>query len=62
MSINLTRKVGLEVSGLDLMKDLEGNWYCFEMNPSPGFSFFQDRSGQSIDAAIADLLAGGTEE
>ncbi|SDP78487.1 RimK-like ATP-grasp domain-containing protein [Arthrobacter sp. ok909] len=59
MSINLTRKVGLEVSGLDLMKDLEGNWYCFEMNPSPGFTFFQDRSGQSVDAAIADLLASG---
>jgi hypothetical protein len=62
MAINLTRKVGLEVSGLDLMKDLEDNWYCFEMNPSPGFTFFQDRTGQLIDLAIAELLANGGEE
>jgi D-alanine-D-alanine ligase-like ATP-grasp enzyme len=35
----------------------EGEWYCFEINPSPGFTYYQNATGAPIDAAIAKLLA-----
>lgn len=56
----LTRYLGLAVSGIDLRRHPNGAWYCFEVNPSPAFSYFQDATGQAIDRAIADLLAGET--
>ena len=51
--------LGLEVSGLDLRQRPDGTWYCFEINPSPAFTYFQDATGQPIDMAIAQLLASG---
>jgi glutathione synthase/RimK-type ligase-like ATP-grasp enzyme len=51
--------LGLEVSGLDLRQHPDGSWYCFEVNPSPAFTYFQDATGQPIDMAIAQLLASG---
>jgi RimK-like ATP-grasp domain len=47
----------LPVAGLDLRYSSAGDWYCFEVNPSPGFSYFQRQAGQQIDVAIAALLA-----
>ncbi len=44
------------MAGIDLRLDPEGRWYCFEVNPSPGYSFFQEHTGQRIDRAIARLL------
>ncbi len=51
--------MGLAVSGVDLRCTPDGKWYCFEVNPSPGFTFYQDATGQEIDAAIARVLIGG---
>ena len=34
-------------------------WYCFEVNPSPGFTYFQAATQQPIAEAIADLLIAG---
>jgi hypothetical protein len=31
--------------------------YCFEVNPSPAFPYFQHETGHAIDVAIAQLLA-----
>ncbi len=56
---NLTRALGLLVAGLDLRETADGAWYCFEVNPSPGFSYFQARTGQPIDRAIAEVLLAG---
>jgi len=53
----LTRSVGLLVAGVDLRQTPEGEWYCFEVNPSPAFSYFQEAAHLPIDAAIAALLA-----
>lgn len=50
---------GLAVSGVDLRRTPDGQWYCFEVNPSPAFTFYQDATGQRIDEAIARLLASG---
>lgn len=54
--VTLTRQMGLLVSGADLRKTTDDEWLCFEVNPSPGFTFYEDNTGQPIAAAIADLL------
>jgi glutathione synthase/RimK-type ligase-like ATP-grasp enzyme len=56
----LTAALGLSVAGIDLRRTEAGAWYCFEVNPSPGFTFFQQATGQPIDDAIARLLAAGS--
>lgn len=56
--VALSHSMGLLLSGIDLRADRHGEWYCFEVNPSPGFSYFEDMTGQPIAAAIVELLAG----
>lgn len=53
----LTRAQGLVVSGIDLRRTPDGDWYCFEANPSPAFSFF-DRDERIADALAALLHRG----
>jgi glutathione synthase/RimK-type ligase-like ATP-grasp enzyme len=53
-----SRSIGLLVSGADLRLTPDGDWVCFEVNPSPGFTFYEDDTGQPISAAIADLVIG----
>jgi glutathione synthase/RimK-type ligase-like ATP-grasp enzyme len=52
----LARAMQLSVAGLDLRRSAAGDWYCFEVNPSPGFTFFEGRTGQPIAAQVARLL------
>src|SRR4029434_8346156 len=54
--VALTRHMGLLVAGIDLRVTADDEWFCFEVNPSPGFTFYEDATGQAIAAAIADLL------
>lgn len=54
--VALTRGMGLLVAGIDLRVTADDEWFCFEVNPSPGFTFYEDATGQPIAAAIADLL------
>ena len=51
-----SRALDLPLTGLDLRYSEDGEWYCFEANPSPCFTFYEERTGQPIAAAIADLL------
>ena len=53
--------LGLHVAGIDLRRTPEGEWYCFEANPSPAFTFYENRTGQPIARAIASILAQGAE-
>lgn len=55
----LTERLGLVLAGIDLRQGGNGTWYCFEANPSPGFTYYQRLTGQPIDAAIARLLMAG---
>ena len=55
----LAAALELPVAGIDLRRTAADEWYCFEVNPSPGFSFFQRTTHQPIDDAIARLLATG---
>jgi glutathione synthase/RimK-type ligase-like ATP-grasp enzyme len=53
----LTRRLGLELSGIDLRFTPDGRIVCFEVNPSPAYSVFEDETGQPIAAALARHLA-----
>ena len=52
----LTRKLGLTTAGIDLRRTPDGDWVCFEVNPSPAFTYYQAHTGQAIGDALADLL------
>lgn len=54
--IRITRRLDLMFAGIDLKITPEGETFCFEVNPSPGFSFYELGTGQPISAALADLL------
>jgi glutathione synthase/RimK-type ligase-like ATP-grasp enzyme len=53
--VRLAAAQQLQVAGLDLRLTPDGAWYCFEVNPSPGFAYYEPSSGP-IAAAIASLL------
>jgi glutathione synthase/RimK-type ligase-like ATP-grasp enzyme len=50
--------LGLPLAGLDLRRTPDGEWYCFEVNPSPCFTYYEYHTGQPLTAAVASLLAG----
>jgi len=58
--IQLAASMDLLVAGIDLRLRPDGGWTCFEVNPSPAFSFYQEATGQPIDEAVADLLMRAT--
>jgi glutathione synthase/RimK-type ligase-like ATP-grasp enzyme len=51
-----SRAMGLPVTGIDLRHTPDDRWVCFEVNPSPAFTFYEHATGQPIGAAIAQLL------
>jgi len=53
---DLAAQMGLLLAGIDLRLTPEGHWACFEVNPSPGFSFYEEATGQPISDAVAALL------
>lgn len=55
--VELTGRLGLWLSGVDLRRTPDGEYVCFEANPMPAYSYFQDGAGQPIAEAIAQLLA-----
>jgi glutathione synthase/RimK-type ligase-like ATP-grasp enzyme len=52
----VTAGTGLHVSGIDLRQTPDGKWSCFEVNPSPAFTYYEEATGQPIADAIARLL------
>jgi hypothetical protein len=53
---SLAAGMDLVLAGIDLRLTPEGRWFCFEVNPSPAFSFYQSVTGQPIAEAVARLL------
>jgi len=58
----LTTRLGLAFSGIDLKRTPDGEWYCFEVNTSPGYSYFQQQSGQPIADALTAYMAAPDRE
>lgn len=52
----LCQSLDLAFAGIDLRRTPSGKWYCFEVNPSPGFSYFELGSGHTIARSVAKLL------
>lgn len=52
----LAADLGLDFAGIDLKITPDGEVYCFEVNPSPAYSYFESHTGQPIAAAVAAHL------
>jgi predicted ATP-grasp superfamily ATP-dependent carboligase len=55
--VSLATRCGLALAGIDLRLRPDGSWCCFEVNPSPAFTYYQQATGDRIDEAVAGLLA-----
>ena len=53
----LTARLGLGLSGIDLRFADDGRVVCFEVNPSPAYTAFEEATGQPVAAALASYLA-----
>jgi glutathione synthase/RimK-type ligase-like ATP-grasp enzyme len=59
MCVNLAAGLGLAFAGIDLkITPDHAGVYCFEVNPSPAFSYYESQTGQPISRAVADYLSG----
>src|SRR5205085_5309433 len=54
----LAAALGLALAGVDLRRTPDGRYYCFEVNPSPGFLFYERATAQPISEAVARRLRG----
>jgi hypothetical protein len=57
----LAGALDLPFAGLDLRRRPDGEHVCFEVNPMPGYSFYEDGTGQPISAALVRHLLGGRD-
>jgi glutathione synthase/RimK-type ligase-like ATP-grasp enzyme len=55
--LTLAAALGLDLAGIDLRLTPGGDAYCFEVNPSPVYSYYEAHTGQPMAAAIARYLA-----
>jgi hypothetical protein len=55
--LDLSRRLQLPLAGIDLRRTAAGEYYCFEANPSPAFSYYEGATGLPISTAIARHLA-----
>ncbi len=53
--VKLVRSLELQVAGIDLRRTPEGEWVCFEVNPSPAFTYYETTPGLMAER-IAKLL------
>jgi glutathione synthase/RimK-type ligase-like ATP-grasp enzyme len=56
--VELTTGLGLAFAGIDLRIGPDGEATCFEVNPSPGYSYYQANTEQPIATSLARYLAG----
>jgi glutathione synthase/RimK-type ligase-like ATP-grasp enzyme len=54
--VALTADLGLEFAGIDLKITPDGAVYCFEVNPSPAYTYFSGQTKQPIPDALARHL------
>lgn len=53
----LAHALNLSVAGIDLRRTPDDAWYCFEVNPAPAFTYYEEMTGQPLSAAVARLLS-----
>jgi len=57
--VNLSRALGLTFSGIDLKVTPDNEVFCFEVNPSPAYTYYECNTGQPISHAVARRLIKG---
>ena len=57
----LSKNLDLPLCGIDLKVTPAGQWYCFEVNPSPAYSYYEQETRQPISRAIVAYLANGSK-
>jgi glutathione synthase/RimK-type ligase-like ATP-grasp enzyme len=55
--VRLTEGLQLPFAGIDLKITPSGEVFCFEVNPSPGYSYYENNTGQPIARALARYLS-----
>jgi glutathione synthase/RimK-type ligase-like ATP-grasp enzyme len=53
----LAEELELPFCGIDLRRRPDGGYVCFEVNPMPAYSYFEQEAGQPISSALVDVLA-----
>lgn len=59
--IRLASRLGLEFAGIDLKCTPDGSWVCFEANPSPAYSCFDDATSAAIARSLVQHLNRGQD-
>ena len=54
----LALRLNLPFCGIDLRNTPSGDYVCFEVNPSPAYSYYEGRTGVPIARALVHWLAG----
>ncbi len=54
--VRISAALGLDFTGIDLRMTDDGDVYCFEVNPMPGYSYYESNTGQGISDVLADYL------
>lgn len=60
--IDLSRALNLPFCGIDFKRTSGGNYICFEVNPSPAYSYYQEQTGIPISDALVSYLAGESDD
>ena len=60
--VDLSVQLQLPFCGIDLKRTEQGAYYCFEVNPSPAYSYYQQYTEQPIADALVEYLAGSMGE
>jgi hypothetical protein len=56
--VRLSKALDLPLAGIDLLEG-DDRWWCFEVNPSPAYSCYEEPTGLPIADALVRWLAGG---
>lgn len=58
----LAASMALPFAGIDLRRTPDGDWYCFEVNPAPAFTYYEGGPNPRVARAVAKLLASAPTE
>ena len=59
--VRLSEELELPFAGIDLRRAPDGSFVCFEVNPSPAYSYYESRTGAPIADALVRWLSGYDE-
>ena len=54
--LKLSQELRLPLAGIDLKRTEDGEWFCFEVNPCPAYSYYQKATDQPIAAGVIRWL------